>query len=298
MLDDRSYMRSGSFRQQRSATFILMVVNTAIFVFDALASFYRPSFAAHFHSLFALSLGGLKHGFIWQFLSFQFLHGGLWHLFFNLLAIYFFGRAVEDVLGRKRFWTLYLGTGAIGGLFQITLALLFPAYFDRPVVGASAGAFGLIAAFATMFPNQVLTLLLFFVIPVSMRARTLVWISLGIAIFGIIVPMGNVAEGAHLGGLLGGIAYVKWFVQGNLSFQWPRFRLPSRRERRFAPSTNAKRSFWQQHKLPDDAELGSTEFISREVDPILDKISAHGIHSLTERERRILEAARARMAKR
>jgi len=133
---------------------------------------------------------------------------------------------------------------------------------------------------------------------VAMRARTLVWISLGISIFGIIRPIGNVAEGAHLGGLLAGIAYVKWIVQGNLSFPWPSFRFPRRRERRLASAPSAKRSFWQQHKLPDDADLQSAEFISREVDPILDKISAHGIHSLTERERRILEAARARMAKR
>jgi len=298
MLDDRSYMRRGSFRSQWSATFVLMVVNTVIFVFQSLVSFYQPKFANDFHTLFALSAGGVKHGFLWQFLSFQFLHGGIWHLVFNLIGIYFFGRAIEDVLGRRRYLTLYLGSGAIGGVFQIALALLFPVYFDRAVVGASAGLFGLIAAFATMFPEQVLTLLLFFIIPVSLRARTLVWIFFGIAVFGIIVPLGNVAEGAHLGGLLAGIAYVKWVVQGHLSFNLPSFRFPRRRERRFVSSASAKRSFWQQHKLPDDAELGSTEFISREVDPILDKISAHGIHSLTERERRILEAARARMAKR
>ncbi|MCI0540328.1 MAG: rhomboid family intramembrane serine protease [Verrucomicrobiales bacterium] len=300
MLDDRSYMRSGSFRSQHSATVVLMVVNTAIFVFQALINFYKPSIAIPFHQLFALSVEGLKHGFIWQFLTFQFLHGGIWHLVFNLLAIYFFGRAVEDVLGRKRFLTVYLGTGVVGGVFQITLALLAPTYFDRPVVGASAGAFGLIAAFATMFPEQILTLLLLFIIPISMRARTLVWISLGIAVAGIIIPnlFGNVAEGAHLGGLLAGIAYVKWIVQGNPPFHWPSFRLPRRRERLFLSSSRAKRSFWQQHKVPNEAELESAEFISREVDPILDKISAHGIHSLTERERRILEAARARMAKR
>ena len=291
-------MRSGSFRSQQSTTFILMAVNTAIFVLQSLAGFYKPSLEAPFRALFALSGWGVKHGFLWQFLTFQFLHGGIWHLVFNLLGIYFFGRAVEDILGRRRFLTLYLGSGVVGGIVQITLAFVFPTYFDRPVVGASAGLFGLIAAFATMFPEQVLTLLLFFVIPISLRARTLVWIFLGVAVFGIIVPVGNVAEGAHLGGLIAGIAYVKWFVQGNLSFRLPSFRFPRRREPRFTSSASAKRSFWQQHKLPDDADLQSAEFISREVDPILDKISAHGIHSLSERERRILEAARARMAKR
>jgi membrane associated rhomboid family serine protease len=298
MLDDRTYMRSGSYQSQWSTTLVLMAVNTGLFVFQSLLGFYRPRLGAQFDALFALSLWGLKHGFVWQFLTFQFLHGGILHLVFNLLAIYFFGRPLEIALGRRRFLTLYLVSGVVGGVVQMGLALFFPTHFDRPVVGASAGGLGLVAAFATMYPEQVLTLLLFLFIPVSMRARTLLWICLGIAVFGIAVPMGKVAEGAHLGGILCGVAYVRWFVQGNVSFSWPRFRLPGRRVRSFEKPSGTKRSFWQPHKMPNDADPASAEFISREVDPILDKISAHGIHSLTERERRILEAARTRMAKR
>jgi len=297
MLDDRSYMRGKSYGSRWSATLVLMVANTAIFVFQSILEFwFRDAFRWYF-THFALSLQGLAKGYIWQILTFQFMHGGLLHLICNLIAIYFFGRAMEDALGRSGFWKLYFASGILGGLLQIVFAGLFPSLYGGSVVGASAGAFGLVAAFATMFPNQLLTLLLFFVIPVSMRARTLLWISLAFAIFGIIVPMGNVAEAAHLGGILTGVAFVKLGAQ-DWFFHWPGIPWPRRKPRRLTKSLNAGRSFWQQHKPLEDAELESAEFISREVDPILDKISAHGIHSLTERERRILEAARARMAKR
>src|SRR5579871_4488995 len=86
------------------------------------------------------------------------------------------------------------------------------------VVGASASGLGLLAAYAALFPHREITLLLFFFIPVSLRARTLLLICLGLAVFGMIVPMGNVAEAAHLGGIATGLAYIHWIVQGT---GWP-----------------------------------------------------------------------------
>ena len=74
----------------------------------------------------ALSLEGLRHGYVWQLLTFQFLHAGWMHLLFNLLAIYFFGRSVEFVLGRRRWLALYFLSGTIGGLVQMLLSLLIP----------------------------------------------------------------------------------------------------------------------------------------------------------------------------
>jgi hypothetical protein len=87
------------------------------------------------------------------------------------------------------------------------------------------------------------------------------------------------------------------FIQGRYSFEWPRFRLWPRRNREVVPA-GAKRSFWAKPKASEPDVVPSAEFISREVDPILDKISAHGIQSLTERERKILESARSKMARR
>ena len=113
-----------------------------------------------------------------------------------------------------------------------------------------------------------------------------------IAIFGIAFPGGNIAHGAHLGGLLAGLAYVRWFLRS----EW---RLPNvnifRKPKVFVHTRQANQ--WPIQPI-NKTDLPSEEFISKEVDPILDKISAHGIQSLTDRERKILEAARAKMAKR
>jgi hypothetical protein len=162
------------------------------------------------------------------------------------------------------------------------------------VVGASAGVFGLIAMFAALFPARQLTLLLFFIIPVTITAKFLLIFSAAISIFGILIPAGQVAHGAHLGGLLTGLAIARWGLPSNWAM--PRLNLFKRRQKVFVHKPGGAAS-WQARKNADP-DLPSEEFISREVDPILDKISAHGIQSLTERERKILEAARAKMARR
>ena len=80
-------------------------------------------------------------------------------------------------LGWKNFLTLYLSSGVIGGLCQVLAALLWPDLFGGPVVGASAGGFGLVAAFAVLFPERELTLLLFFIIPIRLTAKMLLILS-------------------------------------------------------------------------------------------------------------------------
>lgn len=301
MIDDRFYMRNPYDRPQRSAAVTLLIANTVIFVLQSIVEYYKPELFGGYLKLFALSTTGLASGYVWQFLTFQFMHSSLLHLAGNLIVIYFFGRAIEDTLGRNTFLKLYLSSGVLGGLFQILLAVLFPSAFGGGfVIGASAGALGLVAAFAMMFPERQITLLLFFVLPISLRARTLLWFAIGFALFGIIVPNDGVAEGAHLGGILTALAYVYFFVQGNrLTFSVPSFRVPSKRSTELVSTLAPKKGLWKHSSKPDEPEeLPSAEFISREVDPILDKISEHGIQSLTDSERKTLEAARAKMAKR
>jgi rhomboid family protein len=295
MLEDRYYMRRSSPRPRWSATMTLLVANTVIFVLESIAIFYGLFDVQRY--LF-LSTEGLAHGYVWQLITFQFLHGGFWHLAFNLLVLYFFGRAMETALGVRRFLELYFASGVVGGLVQMLFSALLPAYFGGAVVGASAGIFGLVAGFATIFPEQELTLLLFLIIPVSMKARTLLWISIAVAVFGIIVPMDNIANAAHLGGIATGWAYVYWIVQRDLLSKWASVRPRAREPRELVRTASAKRTFWRTQKAGPPEDLPPAEFISKQVDPILDKISAHGIQSLTERERKILEAARAKMGKR
>jgi membrane associated rhomboid family serine protease len=295
MLDDRQYMRPEyrprfSLGRVMPMSMLMIIVMIVAFALQQIDIAYFGG--VHLRNL-ALSSDGLRHGYVWELLTFQFLHGGLWHLVCNLLGFWFFGRFVEARLGRAHFLGLYFLSGMVGGLLQASLGWIFPNHFGWPVVGASAGIFGLFAAFATMEPET--EILVFFVLPV--RAKYLLYISAGIALFFTIVPTDPVmAHAAHLGGTLFGVAYVRWGAGSAWKWgDWNPFRGKLRRERMIRAAIMAPKL--RRPRLDESQDLPSEEFISKEVDPILDKISAHGIQSLTERERRILEAARAKMSK-
>ncbi|HLX95469.1 MAG TPA: rhomboid family intramembrane serine protease [Verrucomicrobiae bacterium] len=299
MLEDRDYMRQPAYEGLRlSFTLALVIVNTAIFLAE-LAAFSTPRGAVFVDSYFALSVEGLRQGYIWQLLTFQFLHAGWLHLIFNMLAVFFFGRPVEMALGRGRFLTLYLSSGVIGGLCQMAAALVWPSFFGSAVVGASASACGLVAAFAVLNWWERFTLFIYF-FPVTMRGRTLLWCSIGLAAGSIfLTPHSNIANVAHLGGILTGALFVRQIVQGH--WHWPEWGSSSSHPavpREFAVTRAGKGRFWRSAAGKSDEELPTDEFVKNEVDPILEKISAHGIQSLTAREREILEKARSKMAKR
>ncbi len=305
-LADRYYMRDSAGENRHRSPLawpmwlILLIVNTAVF-------FAQFAYGENSHRAFveygALSLAGLRRGVIWQFLTFQFLHGGLAHLVLNSVVLYSFGRPLEEFLGKRAFLNLYLLSGFAGGAAQVLLGLV-SSRFAGPMVGASAGICGLVAAFALLSPQS--TIYLAFVIPL----RAVYFLPLVIAgtVLLLVIPShDHIAHGAHLGGMIAGIAWVKfgsrdyaplpwagWFER------WRRWRpLQSRqRKRELVRAASLRAKPWLQTSAESPADLSADEFISREVDPILDKISQHGIQSLTERERKILEAARKKMARR
>ena len=288
-------MRRPAFGPAWSATVVLLVVNVVAFILQNVLYRFLPNFPTD--PYLALSVSGLRHGYAWQLLTYQFMHGGWLHLLLNCWAIYVFGRAVEETLGWKRFLTLYFSSGVIGGLFQALAGVLLGGAFATPVVGASAGAFGLVSAYSTLYPERRLTLLLFFIIPVSMRAKFLLLFSAVLTVCGIIFPMDNIAHAAHLGGMLTGIVFVRYAMHWH--WRWPR--LPRTRSQPLRPMVKVPRrssAVWGQNQGGVEEDLPPDEFLSKAVDPILDKISAHGIQSLTERERRILETAREKMVRR
>lgn len=272
-----------------SLTIVILIVNVLVFFLQN-ADGHRSELK--FQEYGALSLDGLSRGFYWQFLTFQFLHGGITHLVLNGFVLWSFGRHLEEFLGKRAFLQLYLFSGFAGAAFQILLALLSDR-FSGPMVGASAGIAGLIAAFALLSPHSTIYLLL--VIP--LRAKYLLPLLIGIEVVCLAAGVRDgIAHAAHLGGMLFGIAYLRW-LRGWDGFTnlWHRLR-PRRRARPIV-----KVRFPKAESASWEAETGNTrnvadgDFISKEVDPILDKIRAHGIHSLTQRERDILEKARARM---
>jgi len=283
-------MREEPPRSGWSFTVIILVINALVFFLQHANG--RQS-ARAFVEYGALSLDGLKQGFVWQLLTYQFLHGGMMHLVLNSVGLYFFGRPMELMLGRKAFLKIYFLSGLAGGVLQVSLALISP-QFGGPMVGASAGICGLIAAFALLSPDSVIYL--FFVVPVRARYFLPLMIILS-AVFVFTSRGDGIAHGAHLGGSLFGLAYLRWFYISNFfATVWQRLR-GSRAARPIVKVRFPRGGSWQHEPDARAEDAASGDFISREVDPILEKISAHGIHSLTEREREILERARSRMKK-
>jgi membrane associated rhomboid family serine protease len=292
MLEDRDYMRQPEFDEPRwrprlrlrwSWTLALIVAYTVVLLAELVMARRFPQ-NNFFNDYLALSKAGMEKGFVWQLVTYQFMHAGWLHLLLNSWAIYVFGRELEQLLGARRFLALMFSSGILGGVFQVLTAMIWPALFDGPVVGASACAFGLVAAFALMFPERELTMLIYFIIPVRMRAKTL-FIGLAVlAVMGIIFPWDNVANAAHLGGMAMGWLFVKKIMKHPAL-------LGVADESQFTPSG----PMLEKTALLEEK---SDELIESEVDSILDKISAHGIHSLTARERAMLETARKKMARR
>jgi len=202
------------FHLRWSWTTTLIAVYVGVLLAEQLTAHFFPGRNFLFQYL-ALSREGIAHGYLWQFLTYQFMHGGWIHLLFNSWVIYVFGTALEQLLGGPRYLALMFASGIMGGVFQIFTALVWPALFDGSVVGASACVFGAVAAFAMIYPDEELKVLVLLVIPLRLRARTLLMLSIVIALMGIIFPWDalaagpHVANAAHLGGMAMGWFYVK-----------------------------------------------------------------------------------------
>ena len=280
-----------------SATVILAVVIIACFVIQQLIP------KSTVENYLSLSVDGLKRGFVWQLITFQFLHGGVFHLLFDLLALWSFGRIVESRLEVSRYLSVYFLAGSVGGLLQVVMAFFFPTLHGGFLLGASAGVCGVVAVFCRLEPEVP-------VIPLFIKAKYALLVFIGIAMIFTVIPIGpNISHVAHLGGLLCGVAWVKlgWHNElvelpwenlfGRLRHLRPLQARQRKQELVRAASTAHSRS-WRTTRAKNESETAPEEFISKEVDPILDKISAHGLQSLTERERKILDAAQKKMSKR
>ncbi len=222
------------------------------------------------YALLALSLDGVRHGMLWQPFTYMFLHASFLHLLFNMFTLYFLGPETERAMGSKHFLAMYLLSGLLGGLGWLWLS----PHSHALCVGASGAVFGILAAFATLYPRRRLTLLVFFVFPVTLMAWQLV---AGLAFIEFVLasndPASGIAHTAHLAGAFAGFLYIdQLFENTTLRRLWARARdYAAQRPHtpRAAPPP------------PDQAE----------VDRILDKISAQGIQSLTKAERQTLHRA-------
>jgi len=228
---DRDYFRArepAAFQRLRmwSITSWLIGTNVAIFVLDSIlvrSGYFGEIFtgrqitgpdgvvrtivqqAPPLEALGHFSAGTAIYGLqLWRFITFQFLHANLQHLFFNMLGLYFFGQMIESYLGRRRFLIFYLICGVAGGLAYLALWKLHVLVGSAwvPLVGASAGIFGILAAAARVAPRT--TVMMAFP-PMPIELRTWAMVLLGIAAGTIIFAGANAGgEAAHLGGAIAG----------------------------------------------------------------------------------------------
>ena len=301
MLSDRDYMREEDHGTRLSWTVMLLIALVVVFAADEIAKAYL-GLSLQQHG--ALSSSVWRSGWVWQLVTFQFLHGSFTHLFFNGLGVWMFGRPIEAAFGGRRMLGLWMAGGLVGGLLQLVISAAFPDVFSPRVVGASAGLMTFLAIFCRLEPDA--RILLAMIVPVP--ARFLFYFSVGVAVFFIVVPSRDgVAHAAHLGGLLFGWFWVQsGYYRGEglwdrLTEAWHRWN--QQLQKRRAPARQAqgriiKPSFRSDSAPTPAKELSDSEFIAREVDPILEKIARDGIASLTAAERQTLEAARKKVTRR
>ncbi|HEU4628317.1 MAG TPA: rhomboid family intramembrane serine protease, partial [Gemmatimonadaceae bacterium] len=146
----------------------------------------------------------------WTIVTYMFLHGGFTHILFNMIALFFFGPRVEARIGARPFAILYFLSGITGAVFSFFLA------HDSPIIGASAGVFGVMLAFAHYWPRELVYI--WGVIPVP--ARVLVILTTIITLWSGFGSVGSgIAHFAHLGGYAGAFLYLLWLERGRTRFK-------------------------------------------------------------------------------
>lgn len=202
-----------NFLRKHSITTWLIIVNVIVFIIAfSLIVILGEEFAEKIFSLIALQPNAFFVGQAWQLLTSMFMHGNFTHLFVNMLSLFFIGNFIEKLVGRKRFFWLYMISGLFAGIFFVFLAYFLGTtelgmrVFGSPeifAVGASGAIFALAGLLAVLTPK--LRVYVMFIIPMQMWFAMVVllggfWLA---SIWGNL-PIGNTA---HLGGLLVGVGY-------------------------------------------------------------------------------------------
>jgi membrane associated rhomboid family serine protease len=175
----------------------LMIVCTVIFVLQQVV---------FLSGVFALWPIGSGNFLPWQLVSYAFLHGGVGHLFFNMLGLWMFGSELERLWGQQRYWQFLLAGVLTAALAQLLITAL--AGSRVPTVGASGALYALLLAFGMLFPNRVIMPLF---PPIPMKARTFVIVFGALELLLGLMDVGGVAHFAHLGGMVGGFLMIRYW---------------------------------------------------------------------------------------
>lgn len=231
---------------------------------------------------FGFSLESVMSGLVWTFFSYSFLHEGPLHLLFNILGIHFISRNIEYSLTRDSYIMLFLLSVLFGSITWLAFNL-----DGGFLIGTSAFVMASLTRFCLMRPDNPITFLLFFVLPLSLKPRYLLLGVVGLELYGFIFSelqnTSNIAHSAHLGGMIAGFilstSFGKSIVLPKFSFK------PSKTKSSNQKSAVSVTDYSIDSEVTDDLEI--------QVDKILDKINEKGFGSLTDREKSLLEKAKS-----
>ncbi len=244
----------------------LLIANAAVFLLTYFAS---PIITRYFG---LVPKAVWSQFMVWQLVTYMFLHGGFFHILYNMFILWMFGSDLERTWGSREFLKYYAVCGIGAGLFNV----LFQPTSMIPIIGASGAIYGVLVAFALLFPDR--TVFLYFLFPI--KVKYLVIILVVIEFFASMSSaQSGIAHLAHLGGALVGFVYIKGFLQGR-SLKW-----------KFSNYINRMRMEKMAKKREQEEQL------MREVDRILDKINQVGYDNLTKKEKKILEDASDKLSK-
>ena len=234
---------------------------------------------------------------VWQLITYQFMHGNFSHILFNMFALWMFGMEIENLWGSKKFLYFYLSAGVVAGLLHLFLSPLLGGG-SAVTIGASGAVYGVLAAFALLFPNRYI--FLYFFIPV--KAKYLIAGMILLEFLLVDSAGSGVAHLAHLGGALMGLIWI--LVDSSIDADIKRFikHTPYNKSRPNKPFSSIAQKFKGKDKHIEDATFyevkdrkQTDEITQEEIDAILDKISKSGYQNLTEREKKILFEASKKM---
>ena len=278
MLYDRPYMRRNLSPRLNCLTDFLILTLIVSFIFQSVLKLFAVDLPLL--RSFGLSFESLKSGFIWTLFTYSFLHEGALHLLFNILGIHFISRNLEYSLTRESFIMLFLFSIFLGSISWLSFNIN-----GGFLIGTSAFVMGSLTRFCLMRPDNPITFLLFFVLPISLKPKHLLFGVMGLELYGFIFSelqnISNIAHSAHLGGMLAG--FILSTSLGK-SLILPRFSFKSSKVKSAKSKTTVT-------DYSIDSEV--TTDLENQVDKILDKINEKGFGSLTDREKSLLEKAKS-----
>ncbi len=279
----------------------LIIINSAVFVLQLLmqnlniGGIPADGIIDRWFALWPLGSGYFE---VWQLITYQFMHGGFFHILMNMFILWMFGIEIENLWGSQKFLIFYLIAGVVGGLFQILLSPVLVGGLSGPTIGASGAIMGVMVVFGVMFPNRLI--FLYFLIPIKVKYFIIVLVL--IEIFAV-NSGGNVAHLAHVGGALTGLIYMLWDRSASFKNIFRSSSQYSSGVNISNPFKNVKNPFKRKEKNVEEAQYyeikdkdKDEDYISQEeIDKILDKISQSGYQNLTEKEKKILFEASKKM---